>query len=154
MNMVSTLCRFLFVLSVCGLIAGCSSQPASSLQSDGKLTACPTQPHCVGSYETDAKHQIAALQIQGDAALAWAALKAHVTQLPRTEVVADKGDYMHVVFTTRLMRFKDDAEFRLQTDRSEIAVRSSSRVGYSDMNVNRKRLEAIRTALRAQGVVK
>jgi uncharacterized protein (DUF1499 family) len=48
------------------------------------------------------------------------------------------------------MRYRDDVEFLLRTDENEIAVRSASRVGYSDMGLNRDRIEAIRAALRAK----
>ncbi|MFQ5756728.1 MAG: DUF1499 domain-containing protein [Acidiferrobacterales bacterium] len=34
-----------------------------------------------------------------------------------------------------------------------IAVRSASRIGYSDLGVNRRRVERIRAELRKQGVV-
>jgi uncharacterized protein (DUF1499 family) len=42
------------------------------------------------------------------------------------------------------MRFVDDVEFLLDEGKSVIHVRSASRVGHSDLGVNRKRIEAIR----------
>jgi uncharacterized protein (DUF1499 family) len=125
----------------------------SAATSAGKLRACPSAPHCVSSDDADAKHQIPALRIKGDAAAAWAALKAVLEQLPRTKTVEERADYRRAVVTSRLLRFKDDVEFVLRPDRGEIAMRSSSNVGYYDFNVNRNRLEAIRSALRQQGVV-
>jgi len=154
MNATPSLRRFFFCAACLALLAGCSSQSASSLRPDGTLAACPTKPNCVSSIDTDAKHQIAAFRIQGDPAAAWAALKDELAKQPRTEILADRDNYLHVVVTTRLMRYKDDAEFVLLADRNEIAVRSSSRVGYSDMGVNRKRIEALRAALLASGVVR
>ena len=58
--------------------------------------------------------------------------------------------YIHAVYTTPIMRYRDDVEFLLRTNENEIAIRSASRVGYSDMGLNRDRIEAIRTALRAK----
>jgi len=131
-----------------------AAQPATSnITSDGKLAACPSAPHCVCSDDPDTEHQIPALRIKGDPAKAWAALKAQLDQLPRTQPVEDRTDYRRVVVTTRLLRFKDDVEFLLWAERGEIAMRSTSNVGYYDFNVNRKRLEAIRSALQQQGVV-
>jgi uncharacterized protein (DUF1499 family) len=125
----------------------------ANLSSEGKLAACPSAPHCVCSDDPDAEHQIAALRIKGDAALAWTALQAELERLPRTKTVAERADYRRVVVTSKLLRFKDDVEFLLRPERGEIAMRSASNVGYYDFNVNRKRLEAIRTALQQRGVV-
>ncbi len=42
------------------------------------------------------------------------------------------------------MRFVDDLEARLDIDAGLIHMRSASRTGYYDFNVNRKRVEQIR----------
>ena len=47
------------------------------------------------------------------------------------------------IFTTRL-GFVDDVQFLLDERARVIHVRSASRVGYWDLGVNRKRMEAIR----------
>ncbi|MEZ5467356.1 MAG: DUF1499 domain-containing protein [Lysobacterales bacterium] len=43
-------------------------------------------------------------------------------------------------------RFIDDIELRFDDAAGQIQVRSGSRVGYSDLGVNRKRVEALRKA--------
>ena len=134
-------------------ITACAAQPGAAPVAGGKLAACPSAPHCVSSDDTDTKHQIAALRIKGDAAQAWSALKSELEKLPRTKTAEERADYRKVIVTTRLLRFKDDVEFLLRADRGEIAMRSTSNVGYYDFNVNRNRLEAIRSALQKQGVV-
>ena len=45
------------------------------------------------------------------------------------------------------MGYVDDVEFYLNADKSIIEVRSASRLGESDLGVNRDRIEAIRTKL-------
>lgn len=134
-------------------MSACAAQPTAVPAAGGKLAACPAAPHCVSSDDADAKHQIAPLRIKGDPTQAWAALKAELDKLPRTKTLEERSDYRKVVVTTRVLRFKDDVEFLLRPDRREIAMRSTSNVGYYDFNVNRERLEAIRGALRQQGVV-
>jgi uncharacterized protein (DUF1499 family) len=134
-------------------IAACAAQPSAAPVAGGKLAACPSAPHCVSSDDLDAKHKIAALQIKGDPTQAWTALKAELDKMARTQTLQESADYRKVVVTTRLLRFKDDVEFLLRAERGEIAMRSTSNVGYYDFNVNRNRLEAIRSALQKQGVV-
>lgn len=58
------------------------------------------------------------------------------------------------VAVTPLMRFKDDVDLAVlpvdgQPGKSTFAAYSRSRVGYSDMGANRKRLAALATALQA-----
>jgi uncharacterized protein (DUF1499 family) len=57
------------------------------------------------------------------------------------------GHYVHAKFTSRLFRFVDDVEFCIDDDLRIIHVRSSSRVGYFDFGVNRRRIERIRAKL-------
>jgi uncharacterized protein (DUF1499 family) len=53
---------------------------------------------------------------------------------------------------SRLLGFVDDIEMRVRGNR--VVVRSASRVGYSDLGKNRRRLESIRQAMIAQGLVR
>ncbi len=46
-----------------------------------------------------------------------------------------------------LMRFRDDVQFRFVEDPGVIHVRSSSRLGISDMGTNRSRVEMLRGQL-------
>jgi uncharacterized protein (DUF1499 family) len=41
------------------------------------------------------------------------------------------------------MRYRDDVEFWLDTESQQVHYRSSSRAGYSDMGLNRKRYNKI-----------
>jgi len=56
----------------------------------------------------------------------------------------DEGNIIQLVFTTKLMRFKDDAVFYFDEEEKLIHFRSASRIGYSDMGLNRKRYEEIK----------
>ena len=62
----------------------------------------------------------------------------------RTTVVTVQENYIHAEFTSRLFRFVDDVEFCFDDDHKTIHLRSASRTGYSDLGVNRKRIERIR----------
>jgi uncharacterized protein (DUF1499 family) len=58
--------------------------------------------------------------------------------------VKETESYWHVEFRSRIFRFVDDVEFLFDRDSKVIHVRSASRVGYSDLGVNRARVEKIR----------
>lgn len=60
------------------------------------------------------------------------------------------SDYLHAVFTSRIFRFKDDLELRMDRENRIIHLRSASRTGYSDFGVNRKRAEQFRNFFTAE----
>jgi uncharacterized protein (DUF1499 family) len=137
------------------LLSGCASLSGGPMGIvNGELQPCPPGPHCVSSDDTRPSFRIASLQVIATPAAAWRGLKAHVASLPRTEVVDERSDYLHLAVTSRWLRFTDDVEFLLRPDHGEIAMRSSSRLGYYDFGVNRKRLESIRAALRSRALIK
>lgn len=111
---------------------------------DGRLRACPPSPNCVCSQEADADHSITPLRFQDAPNDAWQRLQRVLQTLPRTRVVSSADGYLHVEFTTALLRFVDDVEFLQDPSARVIHVRSASRVGYSDLGANRKRIEQIR----------
>ncbi len=137
-----------------GLFAG--KRPDLLGVRDGRLAPCPTSPNCVSSQmpADDAEHHVEALAFpaaaKGDPAAAWRMLESVVRGLERTSIVTLRDDYLHAEATSALMGFVDDLECLLDVKASRIDVRSASRVGYSDLGVNRKRVEAIRAALARQ----
>jgi uncharacterized protein (DUF1499 family) len=130
--------------------------PLSSAQTTGaelmRLRPCPDSPNCVSS-DAQGDRAIAPFTIRGAPELAWQALERRLTRTERVKIVASEPGYLHAEFTTRLLRFTDDVEFELRPQPGVIAVRSASRVGYYDFGANRKRLEGLREALRAEGVL-
>lgn len=112
---------------------------------DGQLSPCPKSPNCVVSQgQSDADHTIAPIQYDGDQATAMARLIELVKAMPRTEIIQQTDDYLYAEFTSQLMGFVDDVEFYLAPSTSVIHVRSASRLGESDLGVNRQRIETIR----------
>jgi uncharacterized protein (DUF1499 family) len=71
--------------------------------------------------------------------------------MPRTRIRRDESGYLHAECQSRLFRFTDDLELRLDAARGVIHVRSASRVGHSDLGANRKRVEALRRAVEESG---
>jgi uncharacterized protein (DUF1499 family) len=111
---------------------------------DGRLRPCPGTPNCVCSQATSPSEQIAPLEFTGDAQAAWERLQAVLKALPRTKIVTVDGHSLHATCTSLLFRFVDDVECVLDPAASVIHIRSASRLGLSDLGVNRARVEDIR----------
>lgn len=126
-----------------------SSPPTLDLV-QGHLRPCPASPNCVSSEDADADHAIAALAYRGDRAASELAMTAALASLERTSIQRRQGDYWHALQVSGLFRFIDDIELRFDDASQQIQIRSGSRVGYSDLGVNRKRVEALRAAYQAQ----
>lgn len=111
-----------------------------------KLAPCPDSPNCVCTQAepSDQIHYIQPLTYTGSASAAKARLLAILKALPRTTIITDSEDYLHVEFRSLVFRFVDDVEFVLDDQAKRINFRSASRLGHSDLGVNRKRMEKIR----------
>ncbi|MEM6839403.1 MAG: DUF1499 domain-containing protein [Cyanobacteria bacterium P01_C01_bin.120] len=127
------------------------SRPANIGVNEGRLTACPQSPNCVVSQgDEDAEHAIAPLSYDGDLAAAVERLRTLIEAQAGSEIIEQTDTYLYAEFTSKLMGFVDDVEFYFAPEESgTIHVRSASRLGQSDLGVNRKRIEAIRSAFSA-----
>jgi uncharacterized protein (DUF1499 family) len=122
------------------------TRPTNLGWQNGKFTACATTPNCVNSQATDTTHKIEPIRYSTMPEAAWSALKQTIQQTPKTSIVTATPDYLYVEYTSKRMGFVDDVEFYLNREAGVIEVRSASRLGESDLGVNRNRIEAIRTA--------
>lgn len=116
--------------------------------SAGKLAPCSSKPNCVSSQASSPKHYVEPLGFADAAAAAMLKLKVVVEAMPLTAVIECRADYLYAEFSTPGLGFVDDVEF--YCDGALIHVRSASRLGYSDLGVNRKRVEALRRAFAAR----
>jgi uncharacterized protein (DUF1499 family) len=120
----------------------------------GPLAPCPSSPNCVSSDAHDEAHAIAPFALAAPADDAWAVVQAVVAEQPRTTVLTRQPRYLHAECRSALFGFVDDLELALRPEEGLIAVRSASRLGRSDLGVNRRRVEQLRAQLRARGVVR
>ncbi|MBI4000919.1 MAG: DUF1499 domain-containing protein [Nitrospira defluvii] len=109
-----------------------------------QLAPCPSSPNCVSTQAQDQGHGIVPYRYRKSLVEAKAALKAIVLSLPRTTLVEEDETYLHVKFTSLLLRFVDDVEFVFDDETKTVHFRSASRTGYGDLGVNRRRMEEIR----------
>ncbi|MGK7942729.1 MAG: DUF1499 domain-containing protein [Crocosphaera sp.] len=120
------------------------TQPDNLGVSNQQLLPCPSTPNCVNSQNKDAEHSIEALSYQGNGKEAIAELKTIINQQERTKIIAETDNYLYAQFTTHWMGFVDDVEFYVNENQGIIDVRSASRLGESDLGLNRQRIEQIR----------
>jgi uncharacterized protein (DUF1499 family) len=118
-----------------------------------RLTSCPSSPNCVSSDAADSTHSVAAFALAIPSREAWLAVRGTVESLPRTKIISETSDYLHAECTSAVFGFVDDLELHLRAAEGVIAVRSASRLGYSDLGVNRRRIEDLRALLIKQGTV-
>ncbi|ARI78175.1 DUF1499 domain-containing protein [Halobacillus mangrovi] len=110
---------------------------------DGQLAECPNSPNCVSTQTEKSDKQMQPLPFTGDLAETRRRLKQILNDMDRTSIEMETDTYIHAIVTTKLLRFKDDIEFYLDEQEGLVHFRSASRVGYSDLGVNRKRMENI-----------
>lgn len=136
------------LLVALGLGVGCSWMGSSQARgvTDGMLAACPGPPNCVSSAVPGVSHHVEPIAMEDDPDTAMTRLVRAVETMPRSRVERQEGYYLHATFRTALWRFVDDLECLVVPGESVIHVRSTSRVGYSDLGVNRRRIEQLRRA--------
>ncbi len=137
----------LCLVGIAAGVAGCqmNQRPILGVQG-GRLIPCPASPNCVCSQAADGDHQIPPLAFTGTGTEALESLRGAIQAQPRATVVESKQDYLRAEFRSAIFRFVDDVEFLVDPTAKVIHVRSASRVGYSDLGVNRKRVERLRAA--------
>ena len=139
--------KMLLPMFCLAVLIGCGGTPPKNIGvKDGKLAACPSSPNCVSSQSQagDKEHYIQPLHYTGSRDEAKAALVSVIESMKRTKIVTVRDDYVYAEFTSRIFRFVDDVEFYFDDTTKTIHVRSASRLGHSDLGVNRKRIESIR----------
>ena len=125
------------------------TRPSTLGVQNGQLAACPNTPNCVSSQApaTDAEHNVAPIAYVGDGKVAIAKLKTIIEGSERTKIIQANDNYLYAEFASKLMGFVDDVEFYADESAKVIHVRSASRLGQSDLGVNRKRVEEMRSKL-------
>jgi len=141
--------RTTHALIVALLLTGCTGMPENNVDpaTVTELDRCPSSPNCVSSADSGDSHYISPITIQGDPDAAWQTLHDILATDSSFEITASEEHYIRAQATTQILRFTDDVEFLLKRDAGRIDMRSASRIGYSDLGKNRKRMEGIRSKM-------
>lgn len=113
------------------------------------MAPCPDSPNCVSTLATREDQAIHPLSYSLSRAAVRAAVEEALAAEPSLRIVESSPTYLHAEATTRWLRFVDDVEIQLDVDAQLLHMRSASRTGYSDLGVNRERLERIQARLTA-----
>ncbi len=104
------------------------------------LTACLSPMNCV-FVQKEFK----------DADKVFNQLKKIAVKIPRTTVLDDSNNYWKGVCRSLIFRFPDDLEI-LKVNKSMIQIKSASRIGSSDLGVNRGRVNYLLKQLEKSNV--
>lgn len=112
---------------------------------NNQLSPCPESPNCINSeYADDSAHYIAAITYQNRSVEDIIQLLQQAIAMSGGRITEYKDHYIASTYTTRLFRFVDDVEFRIDPQQQRVHIRSASRQGHSDLGANRKRVQTIK----------
>ena len=151
---IALLAIALVVAGQIGLLRG--KTPSGLGVHDGRLKPPARTPNSVSSqadlYPDHPQRQfarIAPIRFNSTPEQAMARIVAILQTMQGTVIVTNAPDYIYAQSTTQLLKFTDDIEFWLDRSAGVIQVRSASRLGQKDFDVNRNRVEAIRAKFNA-----
>lgn len=141
--------QHLYIPLIAIFLFGCTSAPERP-GTDAVLPPCGSLPNCVNSDSGKGGSAIAPLQATAEQ---WHDLKLWLAAQDNWTINVEEADFMQAVVTTPLMRFRDDVQLLYNPQTGVLQVRSSSRLGISDMGTNRRRVESIRAHLAGAAAV-
>lgn len=126
-----------------------SGSAAGGLTEQNTLRGCVRTTNCVSSQEDPTSEGYIAPLDTGQPGGALSKAASVLKDVGPHHIVKQDERYLHAVFTTPLMGFRDDLELLVDTDNpGQLQVRSSSRIGRKDFGKNRQRVEKLRQALK------
>ena len=138
-----------FALSIALLACG-AAPPVAPDTGARVLRPCPASPNCAS---TEATADMAPFRLAVPAESAWPRVREAVGELTRCHIADESESYLRAECASLLFRFVDDLEIELRASTGTLGVRSAARVGYSDLGVNRRRVERLRALLTERGVL-
>jgi uncharacterized protein (DUF1499 family) len=121
-------------------------QPASA---DNVLAACPDSPNCVSTEATRESQRVPTVPFTDSPSAALSRARAAVLAEPRSTITVDRAGYVRAECRSLIFRFVDDVDIVVDSQAQVFRFRSASRVGRSDLGVNRKRVARIAERLKA-----
>jgi len=125
------------------VLSACTSAPGKPATMTG-LPECGWLPNCVN---TQSGQGVQSAQPLAADECSWQALKKWLGQQADWHIVSESDNFMQLTVTTPTLGFTDDVQLLFMPSQKLIQVRSSSRLGISDLGTNGRRVEALREQL-------
>lgn len=110
-----------------------------------KLATCPDRPNCVCTeFPGDASHYSQPIHTDDQKSTAILLKSAYIIKTMGGVITYSQDHYLAATFTSHLFGFVDDVEIRWDTDTQQLHLRSASRAGYSDMGINKQRVDTFK----------
>jgi uncharacterized protein (DUF1499 family) len=134
--------QVIFLVKISIILSSCSGVVPITI---GQFARCPERPNCVSTKNSSIENTIKPIYYKGSHENAKQSLLLVIKTFESAKVKKKQDKFIHVEFTSNIFKFIDDVEFYL-TEQGVIHFRSASRIGHSDLGVNRRRVEKIRIA--------
>ena len=128
------------IISFSILISSCAGKAPTTI---GQFAVCPETPNCVSTKNINTKNYILPIYYKGSLDSAKRFLLLAIKPIKSVSIKKELEQFIHIEVTSKIFGFVDDVEFYLN-EPGIIHFRSASRIGYSDLGVNRERMETIR----------
>ena len=140
---LQTHARCVWSLFVVVVLVGCTSSPNKPATTK-ELPGCGWLPNCVNTQV--GRGVQSSEPIRADAEQ-WQKLKLWIAGQEDWQININDDNFIQAVVKTPVMRFRDDVQLLFLPDARLIQVRSSSRLGISDLGTNARRVETLRDQL-------
>lgn len=114
----------------------------------GVLPPCPASPNCVSTEATRESQRVPTVPFADDPASAQRRARGALEAESRVTITVDAPGHLHAECRSLVFRFVDDVDVVIDSTAKVFRFRSASRVGESDLGVNRRRVERIARRLR------
>ena len=121
-------------------ISGCSKPPMVP-ENSRSLSPCGNLPNCVNSESGRGLQSSKPVKANAEQ---WAMLKAWIRQQKDWQIIVEHESFIQAVVSTPVLKFKDDIQLLYLAESNLIHLRSSSRLGLSDLGTNANRVEKLR----------
>lgn len=114
---------------------------------DNTLPPCPNSPNCVSTEATRDSQRVPTVPFTDAPAAALSRAKAALLAESRTTITLEREGYLHAECRSLVFRFVDDVDLVVDPVARVYRFRSASRLGRSDLGVNRQRIARISARL-------